>query len=580
MYDELGVADGYHDVAGSWRATPTATIAHVRRLLSDAPPAGPMWFVGEGQRHDLLGPCRLLLEDGSDLGEVTALDARLPCGYHDLVPVDGGPTTRLVIAPARCPTPERSWGVAAQVYSLWRSPDWGIGDLRDVARLGRCVASRGGRAVLLSPLHAHAPTLPQEPSPYYPSSRRWLDPLLIPLDGVPPSDLAIDARIDRDRVWTAKRHELAALFDQQRTDGAWRAWAHAQGRPLWRFAAWGALAELHGPRWRRWPAELQHPDSPTVADLFHTDERLAREHDFHAWMQWLAARELRTTVDTAGVDLIADLAVGCSPDGADAWIHQDLMTFEASIGAPPDPFNEGGQDWGLPPFVPASLRAARYEPFIDMVRAACAGMGGIRIDHVMGLFRQFWVPAGGAPSDGVYVRMPADELLAIVRLEAARAGTFVVGEDLGTVEPEVHEAMRSGGMLGTKVWWFDPDTANWPSASLATVTTHDLPTLAGVRSGVDGSPEMHDHLQALEGHSGLGALAAVHAEIAASPALVTIASLDDIAAATERPNRPGTTDASNWTHRTRIDLDDLFDSPDAGAVVAAFDGARPRRSRR
>ena len=199
-----------------------------------------------------------------------------------------------------------------------------------------------------------------------------------------------------------------------------------------------------------------------------------------AALAWHIAAHAQSEFPTRPVRLIGDLAVGCRPDGADGWLYQDLMALGMGIGAPPDPFNEAGQDWGLPPFVPWRLRAARYAPFIGMVRAALQGMGGLRIDHVMGLFRQFWVPAGGTPADGGYVQMSANELLAIIRLEANRAGAFVCGEDLGTVEPHVREALAGSGILGTRVFWFDQRPHEWTYLNLATVTTHDLPTVAGV----------------------------------------------------------------------------------------------------
>ena len=572
VYDEWGIARGYHDVEGRWHETPPATHEQLRALLADSPTGDPLWFVEHGTGHHLMGRCHLLLEDGGDWGEVDSLPPTLPIGYHRLAPVDGGPVTTLVVAPPRCPPPLRGWGVAAQVYALWRPDAWGIGDLRDVAELGQRVAALGGVAVLLSPLHAPAPTMPQESSPYYPSSRRWLNPLLVPIAGEAPGGLTNEpgALIDRDRVWAAKRQALSQRFGREANEPAWRSWARAQGHNLWRFATWCALADRHGAGWQQWPAELRHPDSPAVADLPLHDHEFARGCEFHAWLQWLTHAELRRTADSAGLALIADLAVGSSPDGADAWLHQDLMALGVRIGAPPDPFNTAGQDWGLPPFVPSRLRAAGYAPFIAMVRAACEGMGGLRIDHVMGLFRQFWVPAGGGPSDGAYVEMPAEELLAIVRLEATRAGAFVVGEDLGTVQAGVREAMEAGGILGTKVWWFDPHPADWPDANLATVTTHDLPTVAGVWAGVDGSPEMHADLLAATPAAANAdeASTALHGQVAASPCVLTLASTDDLAGCLERPNLPGTVGGANWRRRLPTSTDALLEGELGRSLVA------------
>ena len=216
--------------------------------------------------------------------------------------------------------------------------------------------------------------------------------------------------------------------------------------------------------------------APAVAARL-ADPALTARHELVAWIQWRLATELTDAAEAAApCALIGDLAVGCSPDGADAWIHQDLFAHGVHIGAPPDPFNDAGQLWGLPPLVPWRLREARYAPFIALLRAGFAGVRGLRIDHVMGLFRQFWVPDGGTAADGAYVYLPRAELLALVCLEAHRAGGFVIGEDLGTVEPEVRAAMAEAGMLGTKVWMFDQDVEEWPEPNLGTVTTHDLPT--------------------------------------------------------------------------------------------------------
>ncbi|MEQ1701819.1 MAG: 4-alpha-glucanotransferase [Ilumatobacteraceae bacterium] len=578
VYDEWGIAHGYHDVDGNWHDTPPATREHLRAAMGEPPSSSPLWFVDAGSSHSLQGRCRLTLEDGSDWGDVDWLSPEVPLGYHRLAPLDGGPVTRLIVAPARCLPAPRGWGVAAQVYSLWGADDWGIGDLRNVVELGQAVGSLGGTAMLLSPLHSPAPTFPQEDSPYYPSSRRWLNPLLIPVDAPSPVPNEAGALIDRNAVWAAKRAALADQFVLADAAGEWRAWAEAQGDDLWRFCTWNALAERLGPRWQEWPPEFRRPGSDGIGQLLAGDPQLRATRDFHAWLQWRAMQSVASAATAAGVGLIGDLAVGCSPDGADAWLHQDLMALDVRIGAPPDPFNAAGQEWGLPPFVPARLRAAGYAPFIGMVRAACRDMAGLRIDHVMGLFRQFWIPAGGSPADGAYVQLPSADLLAIIRLEAARAGVFVVGEDLGTVEPEVHHALRSSGILGTKVWWFDPHPADWPEENLATVTTHDLPTVAGVWAATDGTPEMVAMLRAATAHDGVEATDAaaaaidLHTQVAASPAVLCLAAVDDLAGCVERPNHPGTLadEQPNWRRRLPVAAEGLVAAAPGSAIVQAI----------
>ncbi len=580
QYDEWGIARGYHDVSGTWHETSPATLAHLRAAMGDPPAAPPLWAVDQGSWHDLHGRCHLTLGDGTDWGHHDRLPPEMPAGYHQLAPLDGGPVTTLIVAPPTCRPAPHGWGVAAQVYSLWRDDGWGIGDLRDVEQLGQRIAARGGTAMLLSPLHAPAPTMPQETSPYYPSSRRWLNPLLIPLDGQ--SALPNDAGgiIDRSRVWPAVRRTLYERFIHAAEGTEWRTWAAAQGDDLWQFCTWNALSERLGPRWQEWPAPFRHPSNPAVAELPVDDPHFATTREFHAWLQWLARRTLDRTAEAAQVALIGDLAVGCSPDGADAWLHQDLMAMSVRVGAPPDPFNAAGQNWGLPPFVPARLRAAQYAPFIGMVRAACQGLAGLRLDHVMGLFRQFWIPEGGATADGTYVRLPWRELLAIIRLEAAAADAFVIGEDLGTVEPFVRDALRDGGVLGTKVWWFDPQPQHWPAANLATITTHDLPTVFGVWEHTDGTQEMAAELQSsVTARTAAAASAELHGQMAASEALLCLAAIDDLAGCTERPNHPGTLGDThpNWCLRMPAGSDAILSGSPGAEIVAAMQAARPAR---
>lgn len=581
VYDQWGIADGYHDVSGVWHETSPETREALREAIGEPEAGLPLWFVDEGSSHGLLSPCRIVLGDGTDRGEHASLPADLPLGYHRLEPLDGGPATTLVVAPLRCPTPRRGWGVAAQVYSLWRRNGWGIGDLRDVELLGQQIAAMGGTALLLSPFHAPAPTVPQESSPYYPSSRRWLNPLLVPIDGLAPPHVPDQpgGMVDRDQVWIAKRQALAARFAAEGGDPGWRQWARAQGPELWRFATWNALAERHGASWRQWPDGLRHPDSPEVLDLPLRDHGFFTSCELHAWIQWAAHAALARTTAVAGVGLIADLAVGASPDGADAWLHQDILARGVKLGAPPDPLATEGQDWGIEPFVPWRLRAVRYAPFVAMVRAACRGMGGVRIDHILGMFRQFWIPPGGDATHGAYVRMPAEELMAVIRLEAALAGCFVIGEDLGTVLPETIHEMQRSGMLGTKVWWFDIDTAAWPEASLATVTTHDLPTVAGVAAGGDGDDGMKAELAAAcPGSDPANAAVELHRQIASSPAALCLATLEDLAGLTTRPNRPGTVTRENWSHRLPADTETILGSEPGRSIVAAMRAARPQAS--
>src|SRR5690606_2370406 len=337
--------------------------------------------------------------------------------------------------------------------------------------------------------------------------------------------------------------------------------------------------------WRAWPAELRRPDAPAV-DRVAADpaDRVA----FWAWVQHLAADQLRRAEEP--VALLTDLAVGVDPDGADAWALQDLLAEGVSVGAPPDEFNRAGQDWGLPPFVPHALREAGYAPLASLWRAAMGHGGGVRIDHVMGLFRLFWIPPGGGPEDGAYVRYRADELLAVLAIESARAGAVVVGEDLGTVEPEVRAALGEAGVLSYRLVWFEgAPPEEWPAQALAAVTTHDLPTVAGVWSGDDAADQraagiepdeaalagLRDRLVAL---TGLGpdadvedVVVAVHARLARAPSALVAATLEDMLALRRRPNLPGTThERPNWSIGLPVPLADVFTDPLVDRVVEAL----------
>ncbi|CAN5421920.1 4-alpha-glucanotransferase [soil metagenome] len=578
VYDEWGIADGYRGVDGRWRYTSVATRTALRAAIGDPVAGPPMLFVAAGTAQVLPRWQHLVLEDGSDLGGIDRLSPDVPIGYHELRSLNGAPSTTLIVAPERCPAAHRGWGVAAQIYSLWRPGAWGIGDLADVSALAMEIGDRDGNSLLISPLHAPTMTAPHDASPYYPSSRRWLNPMLIPMEGAAPVANEPGALIERSRVWPAMRRELLERFRRVAADAPWRAWAAAQGDELSSFATWTALAERLGPRWRQWPEEFQRPDSPTLDTLRATDAVFAKTCEFHCWLQWLTRRTLDAVASASPVSIIADLAVGSSPDGADCWLYQDKIALDVSIGAPPDAFQPKGQVWGLPPFIPGKLRAARYQPFIDIVRSAMRGVAGLRIDHVMGLFRQYWIPADARPAEGTYVRMPAEELLAIVRLEAARANVFVIGEDLGNVQQSVRDSLRANGMLGTKVWWFDHESQHWPTSTLAMVTTHDLPTIAGVWKHTDGAGEFAAKLQLVAPTSSLAATAvALHREIAVSEATLCLATIEDLAGSEERPNYPGTTSAThpNWCHRVEATTAAILEGEPGSAIVASMAAARP-----
>jgi len=567
------------------------------------PAAGPVVH-RPGASVPLEGPTEVVLEDGTVLRAERSLPPDLPLGYHEIRPVDGRPARRLIVAPERCHLPARLriWGWAIQLYALRSRGSWGIGDLADLRQLAawsRDTLETG--AILLNPLHAVLPLASQQASPYFPSSRRYRNPLYLRVEEMPGasalgSDLeglramgraaGADRRIDRDAVLRVKMAALERLWASGAGGGAGLARYRArEGRGLAEFATFCALAERHGAGWRRWPAEHRHPASPAVARF--AAERADRVA-FHTWLQW----QLDEQLGAAGraLRLVADLAIGFDGEGADAWAWQDVLASEVTVGAPPDEFAVEGQDWGLPPFVPHRLSARGYEPFIATVRAGFRHAGGLRIDHVMGLFRLFWVPAGATARDGAYVRYPTDDLLAILALESERARAFVVGEDLGTVAPGVRERLAAERVLSTRVVLFEPTPWTYPALSLAAVTTHDLPTVRGLWTGSDleeqaaaglvpnaeGTAALRMRLRELtgldDGATAEAVTLATHRRLADAPSAVIVATLEDALGVAERPNLPGTTSdrRANWSLALPATLEDIQTNAGVRALAEAL----------
>ncbi len=538
-------------------------------------------------------------EDGSiDSLEVrdgrVILAADLPLGWHRLVV--GEQAVPVCIAPDRLPEPEPGWGWMAQLYALRSERSWGIGDFADLTTIVQWTADHDGDVVLVNPLHAVAPIAPMQPSPYYPASRRWLNPVYLHVEDLPEYASIeptirrhIDAlkppndtdRIDRDAVWAAKRSALELLFDPADV-------AEPEG-DLADYALWAALAERHGADWRQWPEDLRRPSAPGAE---RARIELAERIRWHAWLQHRTEQQCVAVHDAAreagmAVGVMHDLAVGTDAGGADAWVLQDALALDARIGAPPDEFNQQGQDWGMPPWRPAELARLGYAPIRDMVRSQLRRGGGLRIDHVLGLFRLWWIPVGSSAADGTYVSYDAQALLAVIALEALRAGAVIVGEDLGTVPPTVRRTLADVGVLGTSLLLFEREEAEpgeigrltplrkWRSGATASVTTHDLPTVRGWLRGehvrlrselgllrdVDQEwqswrrerAEMVANLVAtglLDSAAGddEDALArAMHAALAVTPSRLLLAAPGDAVGDLRQPNLPGTVDDyPNW----------------------------------
>jgi 4-alpha-glucanotransferase len=533
------------------------------------------------------------------------LDAVLTALGENVMPAGrAGPMDAAVAPfPAR-----RSWGFATQLYSVRSRASWGHGDLHDLSDLavwsGRDL---GADFVLVNPLHAAEPQPPVSPSPYLPMSRRQISPLYLRIEDIPEyrglstgdrarvESLAAPLRaassttalIDRDAVWAAKL-AAAGLIRTVPLTASRRAELDAflarDRRAIGDWAAWCAIAEVHGPDWRSWPAALADPGSAKVAEL---RRELADRIAFHEWLQWLTAEQLAWAQQAAkragmSIGVITDLAVGAHPGGADAWARKDVIVPGMSVGAPPDEFNQRGQNWTLPPWHPGWLAAQAGRPLAELIAACTRNSGGLRVDHVMGLARLWWIPAGMSPDRGTYVRYDHELMGGVLADEAARAGTVAIGEDLGTVEPWLREFLAGGGVLGTSMLWFEreedgtprrPD--GWRRGCLAMVGTHDMPPAAAFLNGEQVTlradlglltqPEAEERAAAQAEMTGwLAALAregllrtaapspeeftvALYGFLTRTPAMLIGVSLADAAGERRPQNMPGTVDEyPNW----------------------------------
>jgi len=586
-----GVESGFWDVTGHWRQAPQSTIEAVLAAMGagDLGPPPPA-IVTVRLDHELppVSPGLLILEDGGDLEIEERLPPDLAPGYHLMEPQSGAPYP-IVVSPGRAPIPtEALWGFSAQLYGARSRASWGMGDLADLQRINSWSKSIGAGAVLINPLHASNPAHPQQPSPYFPGSRCFLNPIYLAVDEVPGASGRVEVAeagsagralnerrlIDRDRVWALKSRALEGIFSAFGGDDDFDRYRLERGPVLESFATFCALAERHGGVWQDWPAAYRSPNASAVRQFAASPFGRLRI-GYHAWLQWLLDRQLARASAEMGV--VQDLAVGVEPGGADSWIWQETFAAGMRVGAPPDEFNTQGQDWRLPPLDPWRMRSGGYEPWIESLRAGFRNGYGLRIDHVMGLFRLYWIPAGATPEDGAYVRYPHHDLLNILTLEAHRAGAMVMGEDLGTVEDEVRLDLAERQVLTYRLWWFEPDPpSTWPRAALGAVTTHDLPTVAGLLTGSDLDAQRRLGLRPNEEASAAllskllqrtgssettpteEVIARTYRDLAQAPCVLVAATLEDALGVEERPNMPGTVDEwPNWSIALPIPLEEL-----------------------
>lgn len=608
----VGIEPGYWDIAGHWHATPAET------------------------KRALLAALRL---DPDDAAAIAA------AGRDLNAPLPEGP------APT-CPQPGelgvgRGWGVTCQAYGLRSGRNAGIGDFEDVAALAEGLAAEGADFLGLSPLHALFPEDPGRYSPYAPSSRRWLNELLIAVDaachdlGLPMIEVAGAERlraaelIDYPAVAAVKGPALAQVWQAfgatHLTEGAptalgeaFLAWRAAQGQDLERFCRFQVLAlrvaaaEGRPVPFQAWPHAWRHVGEPEVEALAARERAAVGER---AFLQWLADRQLGQAQERARaagmrIGLYADLATGVVPDGAEAWADPEALVQGVTMGAPPDPLGPFGQNWNVVAPSPLVLARTDAAPLRATLRAVMRHAGALRIDHALGLMRLFLIPPGGSATDGAYVRYPYARLLRAVAEEARAAGCVVIGEDLGTVPDGFRGPMLGAGLLGYRVAWFERDwhgdqrylpPGRFPAQAMATVSTHDLPTVRGFfvaqdvlwreRLGLYADPAQAEagrreraHEAGLllerlreEGLLGQGEASeeartlALHRYLARSASALAAVQLDDLAGELEQPNLPGTiAEHPNWRRRCPLGVSEVARAPLAARILATMREERPR----
>lgn len=621
-------------INGPWRRLlPSVVIARQGRTrtvqlhaAAEACLAAVVELEGGGRRLLVEAPCAAAPRsvDGVRVRRhIFTVPADVPLGWHTIRATATDHDGRsheaacpLVVTPDRFAMPgamrdRRTWGLMAQLYATRSRASWGLGDLHDLAALAEWGGECGAGFVLVNPMHAAEVAPPMAPSPYLPATRRFFNPIYLHIEdipeyaGLPPEERGrIDALgaalalrnltadlLDRDAVWSAKKQALEIVLAHplaaERSE-AFAAFRQREGAGLELFATWCAFAEAWGIATDRWPAGVRHHDGPDVAAY---QKEFAARIDFFAKLQWLIDEQLAKVQEAARAagmvaGIVHDLAVGVHPEGADAWALQDVLARHVSVGAPPDMYNQMGQDWSQPPWRPDALEAAAYVPYRDMLRTILRHSGGIRVDHALGLFRLWWIPRGAGAARGTFVRYDHEALVGILALEAHRAGAFVVGEDLGTFDGWIRDYLEERGITGTSILWFEGDShggplppERWRANCLGTVTVHDIPPTAGFIAGehirmrhdlglltTDVEVEWANHRRWLAAwekllrdrgflpadvgdatHSPQAFTAALHRLLAATPCLLIAIAVPDLIGDTRAQNQPGTDqEYPNW----------------------------------
>lgn len=595
-----GVIWRYQDGAGTRRTAPTAsrrailkamgleaeTEAHATEQLEELLSAVasrdlPPWVVVEAHcRLELpvRTACewRLTLEDGAMIegrGTNSINLEALPVGVHRLKTPNS--VTTLLSAPATLPLPPRTWGVMLPLYGL---KPGGLGDYADLAVAAGALAAQGAGFLGINPVHAGFPEDPVAYSPYSPSHRRRLNIAHIPTSGTDP---APNCLVDYPAEILAKKAALKRAFESATSDPASDRFFEQEGEALHCFAIHQALSESFGPYWNKWPKPYHNPSSAEVNRFAAQNADAVR---FHAWLQFTAERHMGEAAQAASgmaLGLYLDLAVGTHPEGAETWAEPASFAKGISLGAPPDAFSPSGQSWGLAPILPRRLAAQAFRPLSETLAKQLAFAGLLRIDHALGFDRAFWVPDG---LPGAYVKMPRDAMLAVARIEARRAGTTIIGEDLGNVPRGLRAAMARSGLLGSRVAMFERDwkgdrsfttAENYPTRAIASFNTHDLPTWSGWRSGRDiawreklgetdpeEAPQMRaerrDDVGAFDDLTGGNTADDLFQFLGRTKSRLVALQIEDILGLEEQPNLPGTiAEHPNWRRRLPIGAAEL-----------------------
>lgn len=615
-----GIYDDYWDQKGNRRATGAETDVALlsamgfavgseaeieatleRHRSETAQRALPRWLIVEPDaesRHVLASPAetvRLIREDDSSEILATEEDPVIPAGAEITLPalpvgihvlsIDGIETT-LLVAPDSLPLPAPNWGITLPLYGLRSEEEGGFGDYADLAKAVSALGKAGASFVGLNPVHAGFPNDKHAFSPYSPAHRRRLATMHIALGEDRPTENG--PLVDYDVLLPKHRAALEAGFEAFETaggDAAFDAWLEQEGDSLVRFATHQALSDIHGPYWYHWDESLKSARAPAAVAFREANPKAIR---FHSWLQWTAEKQLQAVseaADAAGMrfGLYLDLAVGTHPHGAETWSDGPVFAPGVSLGAPPDAFSPDGQVWALAPFNPHALAAMHFRPLAETLRRQMRFAKLLRIDHVLGFERAFWVPTdAGVP--GTYVVMPREAMLAVVRIEATRAGATVIGEDLGNVPDGLQDAMSRTGLLGCRLVMFEqPNHAefrpaeDYTEAALASFGSHDVPTWAGWRAASD--VELRNDLGYLdeEGYvngldwrrsevAGFDRLAGtddsgpdqMHRFLGSVKSRLVALQLNDILEVREQDNLPGTLDTHpNWRRRLPVGVDAL-----------------------